>query len=220
VSDEDDYLMLSGLKHFQFCKRRWALIHIEQLWSENVLTLDGHYMHERVHDRDFSEKRGAVLLSRAMPVKSHNLKITGECDMVELYQSDDGVSIQGRDGRWKLYPVEYKRGSPDSRGADEIQLCAQAICLEEMFVTEIKEGAIYYGESRHRKIVLFTEELRNTVRINTEEMHRLFERGYTPKAKFTKACKNCSIYELCEPELSKYMKVSEYVNSILKEVKE
>jgi CRISPR-associated exonuclease Cas4 len=220
VNKEDDYLMLSGLKHFQFCRRRWALIHIEQLWDENVLTLDGHYMHERVHDINFTEKRGSVLLSRAMPVKSHSLRITGECDMVELYQSEKGVSIQGRDGRWLLYPVEYKHGSQDSRGADEIQLCAQAMCLEEMFVTEIPEGAIYYGKTKRRKVVELTEELRKKVLDNLKEMHRLFDRGYTPKAKMSNVCKSCSMHELCQPELTKQVKASEYVKRMLQEENE
>ena len=110
--------MLSGLKHFAFCRRRWALVHIEQLWKENVLTLDGHYMHERVHDAGFTESRGSTLLSRAMPISSQALRITGECDMVELHRDPAGVPIHGRDGLWRLYPVEYKRGKPDPRGAD------------------------------------------------------------------------------------------------------
>lgn len=209
--------MLSGLKHFQFCRRRWALVHIEQLWQENALTLDGHYMHERVHDSGFTEKRGSVLLSRAMPVRSRILKITGECDMVELYQSEEGVPIQGREGRWKLYPVEYKRGRPDPRGADELQLCAQAMCLEEMFVTEIPEGAVYYGATHHRCTVPLTEKLRKQVTDSAIEMHRLFERGYTPRAKLTKACKSCSMYELCQPALTKQVSASEYVRRMLRE---
>ena len=137
ANDDSDFLMISGLKHFQFCRRRWALVHIEQLWEENALTLEGHYMHERVHDDGFTEARGAVLLSRGMPVRSQELKITGICDMVELYKDDGGVPIQGRAGKWRLYPVEYKLGQPDAQGADALQLCAQAMCLEEMFVTDI-----------------------------------------------------------------------------------
>ena len=134
ANDDSDFLMISGLKHFQFCRRRWALVHIEQLWEENALTLEGHFMHERVHDDSFTEARGSVLLSRGMPVRSQELRITGVCDMVELYKDENGVPIQGRDGRWRLYPVEYKLGQPDIQGADALQLCAQAMCLEEMFV--------------------------------------------------------------------------------------
>lgn len=209
--------MLSGLNHFIFCRRRWALVHIEQLWSENVLTLDGKYMHERVHDAEFTESRGSVLLSRAMPVRSVSMNITGECDMVELHKDPYGVPIQGREGTWRLYPIEYKRGRPNERGADEMQLCAQAMCLEEMFVTDIPEGAVFYGETHRRMPVVFTEELRKSVRTALEEMHRLFERGHTPKAKMTKACKNCSLIDLCQPGLSKQMSPSEYVRRMLEE---
>lgn len=209
--------MLSGLKHFRFCRRRWALIHLEQQWDENALTLEGHYMHERVHDDQFTELRGSVLLSRGMPVRSETLKITGECDMVELHRDESGVPIQGREGKWRIYPVEYKHGRPDERGADELQLCAQALCLEEMFVTEIPEGAIYYGKTRHRMTVALTEELREQTKRSLEEMHRLFQRGYTPKAKWTKACNRCSLVEICQPKLSKQMSASEYVKRMLEE---
>lgn len=200
ANDDSDFLMISGLKHFQFCRRRWALVHIEQLWEENVLTLEGHYMHERVHDDGFTEARGAVLLSRGMPVRSQELKITGICDMVELYKDDDGVPIQGRAGKWRLYPVEYKLGQPDAQGADALQLCAQAMCLEEMFVTDIPEAALYYGKIRRRQRVLLTNELRDQVKKAVTEMHQLMLKGYTPKAKIGKACKGCSLVELCQPK--------------------
>lgn len=215
--NDADFLMLSGLKHFRFCRRRWALVHLEQQWQENALTLEGHYMHERVHDDNFTELRGSVLLSRGMPVRSEMLKITGECDMVELHKSETGVPIQGREGLWQVYPVEYKHGEPDERGADELQLCAQAMCLEEMLVTEIPEGAIYYGKTRHRMTVALTEDLRKQTRDALTEMHRLFSQGYTPKAKWTRACKNCSLVEICLPKLEKRMRASEYVKHMLAE---
>ncbi len=215
--NDADFLMLSGLKHFRFCRRRWALVHLEQQWQENALTLEGHYMHERVHDDNFTELRGSVLLSRGMPVRSEMLKITGECDMVELHKSENGVPIQGREGLWQVYPVEYKHGEPDERGADELQLCAQAMCLEEMLVTEIPEGAIYYGKTRHRMTVALTEDLRKQTKDALAEMHRLFAQGYTPKAKWTRACKNCSLVEICLPKLNKRMRASEYVKHMLAE---
>lgn len=216
-NNDHDFLMISGLNHFIFCRRQWALIHIEQLWSENALTLDGHYLHERVHDANFTELRGSTLLSRAMPVRSETLRITGECDMVEMHRDDAGIPIHGRGGRWRLYPVEYKRGSPNERGADEMQLCAQAMCLEEMFMTDIPEGAIYYGETRHRVKVALTEELREQVRGAVTEMHRLFTRGWTPRARMTRACKSCSMVELCQPGLTKQLSASEYVRRALED---
>ncbi len=216
-NNENDFLMLSGLAHFAFCRRQWALIHVEQLWCENVLTLDGHYMHERVHDANFTESRGNVLLSRAMPVRSQTLRITGECDMVELHRDPAGIPIHGRDGLWRIYPVEYKRGKPDGRGAAELQLCAQAMCLEEMLVTDIPEGAVYYGETRRRQKVALTADLRQQVCRLLEEMHSIFSRGYTPKAKITKACRSCSLVELCQPTLFKQPPASEYVKHMLEE---
>lgn len=126
--DSEDYLFLSGINHFVFCQRRWALVHIEQLWQENVMTQEGRFLHERVHDKEFTELRGSVLLSRGMPVHSRSMGVSGECDMVELHRDETGVPIQGREGRWRLYPVEYKRGKPIDGGSDELQLCAQAIC--------------------------------------------------------------------------------------------
>ena len=217
ANNDSDFLMISGLEHFAFCRRQWALIHVEQLWRENVLTLEGAYMHERVHDAGFTELRGSTLLSRAMPVRSEIMRVTGECDMVELHSDPAGVPIRGRDGLWRLYPVEYKRGRPNDRGAEQLQLCAQAMCLEEMFVTDIPEGAIYYGELRHRQTVVLTQEMRERVRDSFEEMHRLFERGYTPKARMTSACKSCSMAELCQPALTKGLFASEYVRRALED---
>ncbi len=181
------------------------------------MTLDGHYLHERVHDRDFTELRGRVLYSRGMPIRSHALKVTGECDLLELIRDESGIPIRGRDGKWLLYPVEYKHGKPDERGADELQLCAQAICLEEMFVTDISKGALYYAALRRRVEVAFTEELRKNVKEDLAEMYRLYERRYTPKAKWTKACKSCSMYEICRPDLTKGLSASEYVRRTLED---
>ena len=137
--------------------------------------------------------------------------------MVELHRDPSGVQIHGREGTRRLYPVEYKRGKPDERGADEMQLCAQALCLEEMFVTDIPEGAVYYAQTHRRRNVIFTEKLRQQVRAALEEMHQLFARGYTPRAKMTRACKNCSMVNLCQPALSKRLSASEYVRRVLEE---
>lgn len=217
MENDDSYLMISGLKHFQFCKRRWALVHIEQQWDENWLTLSGHYMHDRVHDDSFVEKRGSVVYSRGMSVRSETLKITGVCDMVELHEDTNGIPIQGREGKWSVYPVEYKHGKPDPRMADEMQLCAQAICLEEMFATTIPAGAIYYGELRHRKEVTFSKELREEVIKSLKEMYDLLERGKTPKARLTKVCPSCSMYEVCQPRLCGVENASAYVRRKVRE---
>lgn len=212
----DEYLLISGIKHFKFCRRRWALIDIEQQWQENALTADGHLMHETVHDSDFTQKRGRLLLSRGMPVKSNSLKISGVCDMVELIRDQNGVTISNREEKYRVYPVEYKRGKPDD--ADTWQLCAQVMCLEEMFVTEIPEGAIYYGELRRRQIYQITDELRNEVTTAVKEMHTLMRRGYTPKIKPQKACRNCSLKDICLPELNKQISVVEYIEKVLEDI--
>ena len=217
MESDADFLLLSGLKHFCFCRRRWALVHIEQQWQENALTVSGDLMHERVHDESFTESRGSSILSRGMPVHSQKLRITGECDLVELHHDEKGIPIHGRNGMWSIYPVEYKHGEPDERGADEMQLCAQAMCLEEMLATNINSGAIYYGKIRRRKPVTFTPDLRKKVEEAINEMHHLFERGYTPKARWTKACKACSLNEICQPLLTKHVSASAYVKEMLEE---
>lgn len=195
--------MISGLEHFAFCRRQWALIHVEQLWRENVLTLEGAYMHERVHDAGFTELRGSTLLSRAMPVRSEIMRVTGECDMVELHSDPAGVPIRGRDGLWRLYPVEYKRGRPNDRGAEQLQLCAQAMCLEEMFQTQIPEGAIYYITSHRRYPVSFTAELRSLVK-ETIERIEAFRRSFSiPPAEYGAKCKACSLREHCLPSVQR-----------------
>lgn len=217
ANNEDDYLLISGLQNFAYCRRRWALVQIEGMWNENALTMEGHFMHERVHDSSFHEKRGRMLLSRGMPVVSHRLKITGECDMVELELSDDGVALVGRPGKYRIYPVEYKHGRPDVSGADELQLCAQAMCLEEMLCASILEGAVYYGELRRRISVPLTDELRKTAEASISEMHELMRRRYTPNVKRRKTCSSCSMHELCHPELLDGVSALKYMAKKLEE---
>ncbi len=176
---EEDYLMLSGIQHFVFCRRQWALIHIEQQWAENYRTADGAVFHDKVHDPNNRESRGDLLITRAVPIHSSELGISGECDMLEYHRSSSGygISLAEKEGLWIPYPVEYKRGSPHIDNADEEQLCAQAICLEEMLCCTINEGALYYGETHHRVKIKFTDELRNQVRDTVNEMHETYKRG-------------------------------------------
>ena len=220
MNDDEDFLLLSGLQHYCFCKRQWALIHVEQQWQENVLTLEGHALHERVHDADFTEKRGSVLLSRGMPVRSQALGMTGSCDMVEMTQDEAGVPIQGREGRWRLYPVEYKHGREDIAHSAAWQLCGEAMCLEEMFATDIPEGAIYLAAKRRRETIAFTSELRQKVSAACAEMHRLFARGQTPRCQYRAVCKSCSLRELCQPETTYGRSAQAYVARRLAEEEE
>ncbi len=196
--------MLSGIQHFRFCKRQWALIHIEQQWEENFRTIDGKLMHERAHDNQFREKRGERIISRGMSVFSKTMGVRGVCDIVELIRDDmEGVAVSGREGLYRVEPVEYKRGSPKKTDVDVMQLTAQAICLEEMFCCDVPRGSLYYGEIRHRLPVLIDEQMKKEVREIFYEMHELFERQHTPKVKRTKSCNACSLKNVCLPGLQK-----------------
>lgn len=210
---EEDYLQLSGLQHFAFCRRQWALIHLEQQWAENLLTVQGGILHEKAHDGDSRELRGDVLITRGMKIHSPTLGVSGECDVVEFRRSPDGITLSGREGIWLPYPVEYKRGAPKTNDADRLQLCAQGMCLEDMLCCDIPEGAVFYGETRRREVVAFTEELRGIVREYLEEMHELYRRRYTPKVKPGKSCNACSLRDICLPKLCRRKNVDAYLRS-------
>lgn len=214
---EDNYLMISGIQHFKFCRRQWALIHVEQQWEENVHTIMGELMHKKVHDPYITEKRRDTLVVRALPVSSRIMGISGECDVVEFHKCEDGIKLYGHRGLYSIYPVEYKKGKPKLTEEDKLQLTAQALCLEEMFSTEIPEGAIFYGETRRRDVVEFHEELRLEVKRMFQEMHQYYDRNYTPKVKYSKACNACSLKEVCLPKLGKAVSVKSYMNQILEE---
>lgn len=210
---EDEYLQLSGIQHFAFCRRQWALIHIEQLWAENLRTVEGDLLHERAHDDFFSERRKDLKISRGLRIFSARLGVSGACDIVEFHMNPNGVTLTGEEGRWLPVPIEYKRGSPKEHDADRLQLCAQAICLEEMLACEIPAGYLYYGETRHRQKVELTKELREQVCSILEEMHLLYRRRYTPKVKPGKFCNACSLKELCLPKLCRSLSAVEYIKT-------
>lgn len=212
---EEDFLMLSGIQHFAFCRRQWALIHVEQQWAENVRTVEGELMHKRAHDPNLREKTKDVLVVHALPICSRKLGISGECDVVEFHKSEDGIKLQGHRGFYQVYPIEYKRGKPKNTNIDILQLTAQVMCLEEMFSAEISEGALFYGEIRRRERILITEELRAQVRDMVEEMHHLYSCGHTPKVKWSKSCNACSLQEICVPKLGKYTSVDKYMEEML-----
>lgn len=209
--EEDAFLPLSGIQHFVFCRRQWALIQIEQQWADNLRTVEGDILHERAHNDYRAEKRGGLILSRAMPVFSRELGVRGVCDVVELHCCDDGVSIHGREGTYRPLPVEYKRGSPKETPADVLQLAAQAMCLEEMFVCPVTEGYLYYGETARRLPVHIDEALREQVRAMCHEMHAYYERRYTPKVKTGSFCRACSLSSLCLPKLCKERSARRYM---------
>lgn len=212
---EEDFLQLSGLQHFAFCRRQWALIHIEQQWRENLRTVEGDLLHRRAHDEQARERRGDILILRGLSVASAALGISGKCDVVEFRADSGGISLRGEEGLWVPFPVEYKRGSPKPHRADELQLCAQAMCLEEMLCCTVSEGAIFYGETRRRTSVSFSRELREQVKAMLEEMHQLYRRGYTPKVRRSRSCNACSLKELCLPALMKENDVNAYLRQAM-----
>ncbi len=187
---EEEYIQLSGIQHFAFCRRQWALIHVEQQWAENYQTTAGILMHKKAHDEMSVEKRGDLIIMRGLRISSRQLGLSGQCDVV---------------------PVEYKRGTEKDGSEDAVQLCAQAICLEEMFLTDIPKGYLFYGENKRRTEVIFDMTLRGQVEKLCEEMHTLYKKGNTPKVKTSKKCRSCSLKDLCLPKLNKKLNVERYI---------
>ena len=218
IYPEENLLQLSGLQHFAFCRRQWALIHIEQQWQENLRTVEGKLLHRRAHDDQQRERRGNILILRGLHVASRTLGISGKCDVVEFHADPAGVPLQGEEGLWRPYPVEYKRGSPKAHDADLLQLCAQAMCMEEMLCCTVPEGSLFYGETRRRTDVFFSDELRNQVTTLLAEMQQLFRRGHTPKVRPSKSCNARSLKELCLPALLGRRSALTYLRSAMEEM--
>lgn len=215
--EEEKFLQLSGIQHFDFCRRQWALAYIELQWQENVRTVEGKLLHERAHDPSSTEKRGDLIISRAVPVYSKEIGISGECDIVEFHRCTDGIRLHGYKGTYRVVPIEYKKGRPKAADADRLQLAAQALCLEEMLCCRIDTGYLYYGETRHREKVEVDETLRKKEKENFEEMHRYYERRYTPKVRWSKSCNACSLKDVCMPVLGKNRSASEYIRKKIME---
>lgn len=222
--EDDDYFMISGIQHFAFCPRQWALIHIEQQWRENVLTTEGQHVHQRVDLPDFHETRGELRIVRSVPIGSERLRIRGIADMVEFRKQQSHsratVELLEREGYWLVQPVEYKRGKPKADDRDAVQLCAQAICLEEMLKVEISNGYIYYHEIRRRQDVAFTGTLRERVEAIIGMMRQYADRGQTPKAEYKRHCEQCSLLSICKPKWSTAgaKSATAYLTSFLGEV--
>ena len=215
---EDQLLPLSALQHLMFCERQCALIHIEQLWKDNVLTLEGSHMHRKVDETGpRREKRGDLVISRGLPLRSLELGLSGRADVIEFHSVLDpeaveglidggkhpAVRLKGITGWWRPFPVDYKRGKPKADRCDEVQLCAQALCLEEMLGGAVPEGALFYGKNQRRQEITFDDELRQLTIDASRRLHELIDSGRTPRAVKEPKCKNCSLVELCLPETMK-----------------
>ncbi|MFC4598229.1 CRISPR-associated protein Cas4 [Cohnella hongkongensis] len=209
--------MLSGIQHFQFCKRQWAFIHIEQQWEDNVRTVEGQHLHRNADQPFTREKRGDKLVVRAMPVRSDTLGVTGICDVVEFIRDEKGVEISGAEGKYLAYPVEYKRGKPKAADEDIMQLTAQALCLEEMLLCDVEVGYLFYNEIKHRVEVPITLELRDKVKRIVGEMQDYYRRRHTPKVKTGSFCNSCSLQHICLPNMMSKRSVRSYIEGKIKE---
>lgn len=220
---EQDFLPLSGLQHMAFCQRRWALVHIEGLWEENVFTSEGKVLHERAHSGEI-ESRPGVLVRRALRVSSRRLGLSGQTDVVEFYPEaleNGGIALEEHRGLWRPYPVEYKRSrDKPGKSAYMIQLCAQAMCLEEMLGAQVLEGAVYDRSTRRRQVVCFSEDLRREVEELAMRMHSLYAAGITPQAKYEKKCDHCSLYPVCLPKATGSRSVQRYLRRALASARE
>ncbi len=192
---EDDLFQLSGLQHLLFCERQCALIHIEQLWAENRLTAEGRILHDRA-DSGESEWRGEVRVEFGMPIRSLMLGLSGRADVVEFQRPAEPRAP------WQPLPVEYKRGKPKPDHSDLVQLCAQAMCLEEMMGVEVPAGAMFYGKPRRRLEVVFDATLRDETTRAAARLHELIRGGKTPVARYEKKCESCSLMSICMPKVT------------------
>jgi CRISPR-associated exonuclease Cas4 len=217
--DEDELLLLSALQHLVFCERQCALIHIEQVWADNALTVQGEHLHDKVHEAgDRTESRVDIRIARGLAIRSLRLGLSGVTDVVEFHRvSECGISLAEVKGLWKPFPVEYKRGRPKRERCDEVQVCAQAICLEEMLGVDVPAGALFYGATRHRFDVSIDSVLRAETEHTALRLHELIRNRITPPAVYEAKCDRCSLKEICSPEIAKkYHSAKAYLDNAIK----
>lgn len=217
---EADLLPLSGLQHLVFCERQCALIHLERVWRDNVLTVQGKLLHERT-DTGTDETRGDRRVVRSVPIRSLRLGIAGKADVVEFRRLAEGeerpgAAIEGLEGCWRPFPVEYKRGAPKRDLCDRVQLCAQALCLEEMLELRVPEGALFYGKPRRRLDVCFDDDLRLATERAAGRFHELMNSGVTPLVLRQPKCRSCSLLPICLPP-PRPRSVARYLRSALRD---
>jgi len=220
VYDDDDLLPLSALQHLVFCERRAALILIEGQWRDNLYTAEGGALHEKAH-RSETENRPGVRIARALPLKSSRLGLAGKADVVEFHQvSSGGVTIAGAEGCWRPYPVEYKRGRRRREASFEVQLCAQALCIEEMLSTRVPAGALYYGKTRRRLEIAFEAGLREQTEHAAARLHAMVQSGRTPLARRTSKCAKCSLEPVCMSAAAARGRLAHYITRIFEDAAE
>ncbi|AFM23522.1 CRISPR-associated protein Cas4 [Desulfomonile tiedjei] len=231
--EDDKLLPLSALQHVQFCERRAALVHLECIWQDNVFTAEGTVGHERVHSLTKTEVRGDLRIARGLLIRSLQLGLSGKADVVEFHRVEvhpgekakdsesTSVRLPGVSGLWRPYPVEYKRGRLRSNRSFEVQVCAQAMCLEEMLQTTIERGAIFFGETARRLELKFDTDLRSETVATAFRLHEIMNSGITPPAKFENKCKKCSLLDVCMPKITGHRsKVETYLRRTIREAME
>ena len=226
---DDNLHPISALQHLLYCPRQCALIHVEQAWSENLFTAEGRVIHDKVHDGG-TESRGDKRTAAGVRLVSLRLGLTGQADVVEFHKSPEAtgengqpiaVRLPGVKGLWKPFPVEYKRGKPKTHQADEVQLCAQAMCLEEMLKVVIPSGALFYGSTRRRLDVSVTPELRAQTEDAAKRLHALIVSGITPPPQYNAAkCERCSLLEICRPQTGERRSVARYIKRMISDPSE
>ncbi len=203
--DENELLPISALQHLAFCERQWGLIHLEQLWNDNRLTVDGSHFHDRVHEEE-TETRGDLRISRGLRLRSLRLGLIGRADVVEFHRLSEtedrsfGLRLESANGFWKPLVVEYKRGKPKADHCDKVQLCAQALCLEEMLAVSLPTAVLFYGNPRRRYEVRLDDSLREKTETLAARLHSLSHAGRTPSPRYARRCENCSLVQLCLPK--------------------
>jgi CRISPR-associated exonuclease Cas4 len=215
--EESELLPISALQHLEYCERQCALIHIERLWDDNRFTAEGTVLHDRV-DSEERENRKNVRIARSLRIRSMRLGIWGQADVVEFHRAtgtENVVCLPGAQGKWTPYPVEYKRGKPKTNRCDEVQLCAQALSLEEMLGVTIHEGALYYCTPKRRTVIEFNTVIRTETEAAICRLHELIRSRQTPKAVYGDKCKQCSLKEICLPRVGKYTSVTDYIEQEL-----
>ena len=212
---EEELLPLSLIQHLLFCERRAALVEIEGVWEDNRFTVEGTHLHQKVDDDLPPESRGNLRVTRGLMLHSFELGLSGKADVVEFHrvceeEASPPISggkaavmpLAGASGLWRPYPVDYKRGRMRHEEGFEAQLCAQALCLEEMLGVAVPEGALYYGKPRRRLVVVFDEALREKTREAARRLHELINSGHTPQARYEKKCESCSMLSVCMPKVT------------------
>jgi len=206
---EDDYIQLSAIQHYVFCPRQCALIHVYGIWQENLFTAKGKILHEKV-DSGEDESRGDKIITRSLNIYSRYLGLSGRCDVVEITEKNNQI---------KPYPVEYKSGKPKNNISDMAQLCAQALCLEEMMGVPVPDAAIFYGRPRRRELIEINNNLRDQTREIILHIHSMIQNRIVPEAKYGKKCDTCSLNNICMPKAG-HKKLKKYIEELYKQNEE